>query len=1025
MKKLRQMLAILLVLSLVVSMVPAHAAEAAPGDGVLSVHNSIIIDDNATGGYEGDYVVIYNPATSSSTSYSTGTMTGLIETSVGSNGSAAADKDALAEMYRIDVDGLINEKNRKEDPNYGVIEEGEPTRATSYEVGSTKSFTISNYNPGSGTSLTFKVLAKGAHCYIWTPKDNVANYYTLDSINPDYAQQAADEFDRMYDLMNSSFGNHSNGSNGDGRVSLLFYNIDDGFDIETSPGYVAGYFSSASYTYDKMPIINIDTYPAIYFVYDGVDYTSMDTAYSTACHEYQHCINYSNTSNMGTWLNECFSAAAEEICYPGSSVVSRIQSWENYRFSANNDWLDPPEEHEYTSSLTLHNGYSMYTWSQSLEMNDTLALYAQVSFFAQYLFTRFGNGIYKQISNKFSSSEPTAITNATGVNCADLVRQFRVAVTANAGQDQYGGIYGFREQDDYDPAQYHNVMNPYSLLSPVVFTGSSCYIKGGGAITVKPVNGVYNPPSGANSNLKYIGIKFTVPYTVTAVSNNEAWGTVSVDGAKITAAPAAGYYVESCDVVSGTATCAINGNTITVTADADCTIRVNFAPKPTYTVSFVASGVAEGSQTALVLDEITLPNSVSNTAAGWTFAGWMDHQIDETEVMPEFYAPGAAYTVTDNATLYAVYTRGEEGTGEVSYELLSAAPSDWAGRYVITYGTGTGMYLMKGVTPSSNGAQIESASNAATYSAAGVILNGTSLTGVSNNYLFTLAPRGSYYSIQSVSTGTYLGMDSSSYMAGYTAYSSGNCDWTPGSKTNCSSATNANNGSYPLIAFNTSNNYFWSGNPNNSSATSVRWWKETNGSTTYYWTDPVVPEPTMPFTDVTEGKYYYDAVCWAYFHNPQITSGTGDGTTFSPNKSCTRGQIVTFLWHAANNPEPGSTQNPFTDVQATGAYYYKPVLWAYKNGIASGVSSDKFGVSNGCTRAQMVTFLWRAAGENEPTITENPFVDVKDNSWYYKAALWALENQITSGTDATHFSPNKICTRAEAVTFLYKLYHED
>ncbi|MBQ1675475.1 MAG: InlB B-repeat-containing protein, partial [Oscillospiraceae bacterium] len=819
-----------------------------------SVNSRIIIDDNAAGGYEGDYVVIYNPSTSASTSYSTGTMTGLIETSVNQSvGNTLKPQNDRPNLV-IDVDGLINARDRREDPNYGVIKDREPTRATSYNVGDTRNFTISSYNPGSGTSLNFKVLAKGTHCYIWTPSQNVTNYYTLDSIDPSYAQQAADEFDRMYNLMNSSFGNHSNGSNGDGRVNLLFYNIDDGWN--GSGGFVAGYFSGASYSYDSMPIINIDTYPGVYYkTSSGNEGKSMDIAYSTACHEYQHCINYSNTSSMSTWLNECFSAAAEEICYPGSSVVSRIQSWENYFYSDKGDWQTPPAEFEYTSDYTLHKGFSMYNWNNNLEMDDTLALYAQVSFFAQYLYTRFGNSIYKQISNKFSSSEPTAITNATGVNCADLVRDFRVAVTANAALDQYNGVYGFKAQEGYDPAKYNNVQNPWDLLSPVIFTGSSCSIKGGGAITVKPVNGVYNPPSGASANLKYIGIKLASPYTITAVSNNDAWGTVSVSGTRITAAPADGYYVSGYEVTEGTATAVIDGNIITVTPESDCTIRVIFAPKPTYTVNFVVCGNAEGSQSALVNDTITLPSAVSTNPDGWTFTGWTNAELpEETADKPAYYAPGAEYTVTGNTTLYAVYTRVEEGTGAPVYELISTAPSDWAGNYVITYGTNTGMYVMKGVTPGSNGAQIENAANAASYAASGVTLTDTTLTNVANDYLFTLSPHGSYYSIQSVSTGTYLGMDSSSYLSGYTTYTSGNCDWTPGSKTNASTATNAKNGSYPLISFNTSNNYFWSGNPNNTAALAVRFWKENPGSTTYYTTNPAAAHEHTPAAAVEENR---------------------------------------------------------------------------------------------------------------------------------------------------------------------------
>jgi hypothetical protein len=824
-------------------MAPAYAAEASrEGADVRGIHNTITIDDDAAGGYEGDYVVIYNPATSSSTSYSTGTMTGLIETSVNANVHSGGLQRAEDERPSciIDVDGIINEQNRREDPNYGVIREGEPTRATSYKVGDTRSFTISSYNPGSGSSLNFKVLAVGAHCYIWTPSQNVTNYYTLDSIDSSYAQQAADEFDRMYNLMNTSFGNHSNGSNGDGKVSLLFYNIDDGWN--GSGGFVAGYFSSASYSYDGMPIINIDTYPGVYYkTSSGNEGKSMDIAYGTACHEYQHCINYSNTSGMSTWLNECFSAAAEEICYPGSSVVSRIQSWENYYFSDNGDWDNPPTEFAYNSDWTLHKGFSMYNWNNNLEMDDTLALYAQVSFFAQYLFTRFGNSIYKQISDRFSSSEPTAITNATGVSCADLVKDFRVAVTANAAQDQFGGIYGFKAQAGYDPDTYHGVENPWSLLSPVVFTGSSCAIKGGGAITVKPVNGVYNPPAGASSSLKYIGIQFATPFTLTAESNNTAWGTVSVTGNKINCTPAAGYYVESCDVISGTASCAIDGNVITVSADSDCTVRVNFAPKPTYTVNFVSIGSAEGTQSALVYDDITLPSSVSNVPDGWTFAGWTADQIaEETAEQPVYYAPGASYTVTGNATLYALFTRVKEG-GAVAYELVSAAPADWTGNYVISYLTTTGMYIMKGVTPGSNGAQIENAANAVAYADSGATLTDTTLYNVANDYIFELAPHGSYYSIQSASTGTYIGMDSSSYLSGYTVYTSGNCDWTPGTQPNACSATNAKNGSYPLLSFSTSNYYFWSGSSNTTAAKSVHFWKEIPVEGTYYTTEPVVP----------------------------------------------------------------------------------------------------------------------------------------------------------------------------------------
>lgn len=179
-----------------------------------------------------------------------------------------------------------------------------------------------------------------------------------------------------------------------------------------------------------------------------------------------------------------------------------------------------------------------------------------------------------------------------------------------------------------------------------------------------------------------------------------------------------------------------------------------------------------------------------------------------------------------------------------------------------------------------------------------------------------------------------------------------------------------------------------------------------------------VAKDNNPFTDVVAGKYYYDAVVWAYFHDPQITSGTGD-TTFSPNATCTRAQIVTFLWRAAGSPEPATTNNPFADV-GNDKYYYKAVLWAAEEGITTGTGDRIFSPNSGCTRAQVVTFLWRFAGSPEPITTNNPFSDVPPDKYYTKAVLWASEHEITAGTSETTFSPEMTCTRGQIVTFLYR-----
>jgi hypothetical protein len=176
---------------------------------------------------------------------------------------------------------------------------------------------------------------------------------------------------------------------------------------------------------------------------------------------------------------------------------------------------------------------------------------------------------------------------------------------------------------------------------------------------------------------------------------------------------------------------------------------------------------------------------------------------------------------------------------------------------------------------------------------------------------------------------------------------------------------------------------------------------------------------TMNFIDVKTTDYFYNSVKWAVGKN--ITNGTSS-TTFSPYKSCTRAEIVTFLWRAAGSPEPTTTRNPFRDVNAvTHSSYYKAILWASQKGITSGTSTTAFSPDQVCTRAQIVTFLYRYAGQPSGYYS-NPFKDVGATSEasYYNAILWAVGKGITSGTSATTFSPYASCNRAEAVTFLYR-----
>ena len=186
------------------------------------------------------------------------------------------------------------------------------------------------------------------------------------------------------------------------------------------------------------------------------------------------------------------------------------------------------------------------------------------------------------------------------------------------------------------------------------------------------------------------------------------------------------------------------------------------------------------------------------------------------------------------------------------------------------------------------------------------------------------------------------------------------------------------------------------------------------------------------FADVPADAYFAAPVEWAVENG--ITNGTG-ANTFSPGKTCTRGQVVTFLWRASGSPAPQSTENPFEDVK-TDDYFYQAVLWAKETGVTAGTSATKFSPNNGCTRGQVVTFLWRSAGspaadEDElpiipgrATDAEPEFTDVVEGAYYEQAVRWAVRKGITNGTSANTFSPDRTCTRGQVVTFLFRANEE-
>lgn len=178
-----------------------------------------------------------------------------------------------------------------------------------------------------------------------------------------------------------------------------------------------------------------------------------------------------------------------------------------------------------------------------------------------------------------------------------------------------------------------------------------------------------------------------------------------------------------------------------------------------------------------------------------------------------------------------------------------------------------------------------------------------------------------------------------------------------------------------------------------------------------------------PFSDVFETDFFYNSVLWAA--NQGITNGYGNAGTFQPDFTCTRAQVTTFLWRAAGCPEPEAGVNPFVDISETN-YFYKAVLWASENEITNGYGSETvFMPDLPCTRGQIVTFLWRAQGQPGTVDGTVSFTDVKEGLYYYDAVLWAYENKIAEGYDSAVFDPNGECTRGQAVTFLWRAAESD
>ena len=513
----------------------------------------------------------------------------------------------------------------------------------------------------------------------------------------------------------------------------------------------------------------------------------------------------------------------------------------------------------------------------------------------------------------------------------------------------------------------------------------------------------------------------------------EPAGTADVEVIRTTLqiTPHRGYEFSDWEITEGEASAARKNNELAFTLSGPCAVTLRMAERTPAGVQFnLGPGQTAAAIHEFVGDTVVLPEPEGILEADaylYHFVGWSAEAMPEdSPEVPALLAPGYKLKLTQPETaFYAVYGyfAAEDGVSRGQFRRVTGDPSDWAGAYVLTYQSVKALRASSRVT----GQGIISTSAVADLVKVGCFLDGDWLNEVPEELVYEFLPDETGAGLLKMRTSeNYLAVPSSNVLLSTvtdpgTTGALWRMRWSDGTAV----ITNARFTSR-MIQFSPTSSGF-------CTLTAPR-----GPLTLYvgvpgqhlYTTSPVTkqPAPSLPcsggedcpgrvFADMpAKGHWSHDPIDWAI--SSGVTSGTGP-TAFSPNKTCTRAQIVTFLWRAAGSPAPETADCTFTDVKAD-AYYRSAVLWAVEQGITSGAGGTAFRPNAGCTREQVVTFLWRAAGSPEPETEDCPFTDVKPNSYARKAILWASENGVTSGTGKTTFGPKNTCTRAQILTFLYK-----
>lgn len=450
------------------ALVPFCSSSAAPvNDGILG------LDVNPAGGYEGDYVLIYNPSSSASDALTTGSLSGKTITSSVFEKETVSDNE-MSSVHFTAPDVVFPASS----PLYNQV--------ITHNIYATGQQRVFNVFPtiGSNTlvSKTFTLAVSGKSCYVWyVPSEENA-------ITVSQAQTIADEYDnKIKPVMLENFGSFYDPT-GLGKLNILVYDLQDGFG-STSNSYHTGFFWSGDLvnTYGNMAaMIHLDTYPTI--TYNGT--SSLDAAFNTIAHEMQHLISFSkywtntqsgSTAWASTWLDEACSMAAQEAVYPNSVLQNRIEQLNNY-------------------GTAYKNGYSAYAWNES-----DIACYGMNCLFGQYIKAQAGSyKAFKSLLDVFgndpSPTDEKAVqaalkdTALEGKSLSDIMLAFKIALLANDPDDN-DGIYGFSGSKAFDDVE------------PLVYTSSNpATLYGGGSVVIKPKNGVFVPPSDASASLVYIGI---------------------------------------------------------------------------------------------------------------------------------------------------------------------------------------------------------------------------------------------------------------------------------------------------------------------------------------------------------------------------------------------------------------------------------------------------------------------------------------------------------------------------------------